>query len=146
MDGFRQLPFCHRAFNIRASADSLLTIINEILDFSKIESGKLTLETLDFDLRDVVEGTLELLADGAQTKGIESEVQARLFQAFSQADSSTTRKFGGTGLGLAITRQLVQLMQGQIGVTSALGNGPLFWFTLPLRFLTLALPPSISLR
>ncbi|WP_158073536.1 hybrid sensor histidine kinase/response regulator [Actinophytocola xanthii] len=64
--------------------------------------------------------------------GIPPDRQARLFDAFTQADASTTRRYGGTGLGLTISRQLVELMGGTIGVTSKPGRGSRFHFTLPL--------------
>ena len=65
--------------------------------------------------------------------GIAPEDQERLFTAFAQADSSTTRRFGGTGLGLTISRQLVQLMGGRLGLRSTPGEGSTFWFELSLR-------------
>ena len=189
------------AETVRSSAEDLLTVINDILDFSKIEASKLTFETLDFNLQEVVEAAMDVLAQKAGAKGLELvccmapgmqtalrgdgmrlrqvltnlignavkftekgevlirvsllsrvdscvtvrfeiqdtgigiplEVQSRLFQPFSQADGSSTRRFGGTGLGLAICKQLVELMHGQIGLESCPGQGSNFWFNVQLE-------------
>ncbi len=82
--------------------------------------------------------------------GLTAEQQSKLFTAFTQADSSTTRKFGGSGLGLAICRQLAGIMGGDVGVQSEPGRGSHFWFTLPLEASGTqhgsAAPPSLAGR
>ncbi|BCS34235.1 hypothetical protein TBR22_A34640 [Luteitalea sp. TBR-22] len=202
---------------VRGSADHLLGVINDILDYSKGEVGRITLESVPFDLPTVVEEAIELVADAARRKGLECgvilepdvpdmlvgdpgrlrqvlvnflgnavkftaagavhvhvsshvvdedaarlrfevtdtgigiapEAAARLFTPFTQADASTTRKYGGTGLGLAISKQIAETMGGAVGVHSAPGVGSTFWFTArlgltdaPREFTPAALAPG----
>jgi signal transduction histidine kinase/DNA-binding response OmpR family regulator len=193
---------------VETSSKSLLSIINDILDFSKIEAGKIEFESVDFDLTEIVEGSVDVVAArtsrevevvsliAARTPlwlrgdpgrlrqvllnllsnavkftshgevshivstleeagprrvlrfsvkdtgcGLQPETIPRLFEAFTQADGSTTRKYGGTGLGLAISKKLVEGMGGTIGCNSVLGKGAEFWFTIPFQS---ALQPAPS--
>ena len=183
---------------VKASADSLLNVVNDVLDFSKIEAGKMEMNPVPFNLRESLEETIKGLAIRAHEKdidllleikstvadfvigdagrlrqvvvnlvgnaikftnagevlvetsiessaddglmmhfavsdtgiGIAPDKQSIIFEAFSQADSSTTREFGGTGLGLTICARLVEAMGGRIWVESAPGRGSSFYFTV----------------
>ncbi len=110
------------------------------------DKGDVTVQAfLEKDLADEVIVRFEVTDSGI---GIPSDVQVRLFQPFTQADSSTSRKYGGTGLGLAISKQLAEQMGGHVGITSQPGLGSTFWCTT--RFLKqttspLAIVPSAEL-
>jgi signal transduction histidine kinase/ActR/RegA family two-component response regulator len=94
------------------------------------EQGSITLRIrLLEDKPDEVQLRIEVADTGI---GISAEDQKRLFTAFEQADGSNTRKYGGTGLGLAISKRLVQMMGGEVGVDSTVGQGSTFWFTVRL--------------
>jgi two-component system, sensor histidine kinase and response regulator len=105
----------------------LLNLLSNAIKFS--EAGTVFLEIVrTSEIEDEVELSFSVHDSGI---GISEETQKKLFLSFTQADASTTRKYGGTGLGLAICRKLVELMGGAIEVSSALGKGSTFKFTLP---------------
>ena len=101
------------------------------------------LVTVDWQTLDDQTGEL-ILGVRDQGIGISAEQQQHIFQPFSQADESTTRSFGGTGLGLTITARLVELMGGEIGLESELGQGSFFWIKLPTKVTQVSPHPNIS--
>ena len=107
----------------------LLNLASNAVKFT--EHGRILLRAEQLDL---LGGSLLLRLSVQDTGiGVTPEQQLRLFQAFEQGDTSTTRRFGGTGLGLAITRRLAQLMGGEAGVDRLPGGGSRFWFTARLH-------------
>ncbi|MBF0423017.1 MAG: response regulator [Magnetococcales bacterium] len=105
----------------------LINLVGNAIKFT--ESGSVTVRVR----RDMAEQTMIRFLVEDTGIGISPEQVQRLFQPFSQVDSSALRRFGGTGLGLAISKRLVELMGGRIGVESSLGQGSSFWFELPLE-------------
>jgi PAS domain S-box-containing protein len=107
----------------------LINLIGNGIKFTDRGSVSLNVSTEALD-----EGSTRIRFDVKDTGiGIPPKAQVRLFQKFAQADTSTTRRFGGTGLGLAICKQLVDLMQGDIGLTSKVNEGSCFSFVIPFR-------------
>ncbi|MBP6902518.1 MAG: response regulator [Burkholderiaceae bacterium] len=109
-------------------SQALLNLLNNAAKFTERGSIVLRCELLAQD-GEQLRARFEVRDSGV---GIAPEQQARLFEAFEQADSSTTRRYGGTGLGLTITRRLAELMGGEVGVRSQPGVGSSFWFTARL--------------
>jgi signal transduction histidine kinase/CheY-like chemotaxis protein/HPt (histidine-containing phosphotransfer) domain-containing protein len=122
----------------------LTNFVSNAIKFTR--EGDVTVQAyLEKDLSDAVVIRFEVTDTGI---GIPPEVQARLFQPFTQADSSTSRQYGGTGLGLAISKQLTEQMGGRVGITSRPGLGSTFWCTAHFIKQTtspLAIMPSAEL-
>ncbi len=191
----------------RRAGDNLLHVINDILDFSKVEAGQIELESVEFNLAEVLAEALDIAGVGAGAKGLKVSSQIRsnvpvrligdpgrlrqillnllgnatkftergeitlmvemdsapatlhfavsdtgigipderlstIFDSFSQADASTTRKYGGTGLGLAISKRFVELMGGRIWAESAVGSGSTLNFTVRFSVATSTKPAT----
>ncbi len=107
----------------------LINLTNNAIKFTE-KGGIVIRATLKEEEAEQVKILFQIIDTGI---GIPEDRIGRLFQSFSQVDSSTTREFGGTGLGLAISKQLAELMGGEVGVESKLGVGSIFWCTVVLR-------------
>nr|WP_220756467.1 two-component sensor histidine kinase BarA [Shewanella colwelliana] len=123
------------AINDNVSGDALrvsqvvTNLVGNAIKFTDSGSVHLKMRLIDDD-NDTINIRCEITDTGI---GIDKHQQSQLFQAFGQADSSISRRFGGTGLGLIITKRLINRMGGQIGCISAPNKGSTFWFTLPLK-------------
>ncbi len=120
----------------------IINLANNAIKYTK--EGSVTIE---IELLNIKNNSVELKFSIIDTGiGISPEDEEKLFKAFSQIDSSTTRKYGGTGLGLAISKHLSSLMNGNIGVDSVVGKGSTFWFTAHLEVdSTIDTPSEIKL-
>ncbi len=137
-------PECPRS--ILADGVRLRQVLMNLLGnaFKFTQQGRIVLQVKRLAATDEQSPALLLFSIQDSGIGIDARQIQRLFKPFSQADSSTTRRYGGTGLGLAICKQLVELMGGTIGVDSTPGEGSTFWFKLPLSVPTSEQAPTAT--